>query len=173
MTRSREFYLNAFKRMAFSFSFFRKGPAPEELKNDGIQLIRDFVGDYGVLDAQEWGYNAYTNLLNVWFGSSAFLHIRKKPWVVPTQKNSLEFLNNLFSLQNIEKLEREMNPVDIKQMATEILIKIKYARGDFDDWDEVKISEFREKPRNSKSPFKSKDEWKAFGIILKAEEHGF
>ena len=173
MTRSREFYLNAFKRMAFSFSFFRKGPAPEELKNDGIQLIRDFISDYGVLDTQEWGYNAYTNLLNVWFGSSAFLHIRKKPWVVPTQKSSLEFLNNLFSLQNIEKLEREMNPVDIKQMATEILIKIKYARGDFDEWDEEKISEFREKPRPSKSPFKSKDEWKAFGIILKAEEHGF
>jgi hypothetical protein len=173
MTRSKEFYINAFKRMAFSFSFFRKGPAPEELKNEGLQLIQEFISDYGVLDSEEWGYNAYRNFLNVWFGSSAFLHIRKKPWVVPTQKNSLEFLNSLFSLSNLEKLEREMDPIDIKRMATEILINIKYARGDFDQWDEVKISEFREKPRHSKSPFKSKDEWKAFGIILKAEEHGF
>jgi len=161
--RTKEYYKGEFKKLSYSFTLYKKDEVPIELKEKSIILLQNFVSDFGVLDTQEWGYEAYENFLRVWFGSNAFLYIRKKPWVVPTQKTSLEFLNSLFSLSHLEKLEREARPINIKQMATEILIKIKYARGDFDEWDEEKISEFREKPRPSKSPFKSKDEWKLLG----------
>ena len=171
MGKSKEFYIRAFSIYARTFDSYKDSP-PKEIKEEGLKLIQSFVNDFGVLDTQEWGHSTYTNLLKVWFGSSAFLYIRKKPWIIPTQKTSTEFLNSLASLKTFEKLNKETAPINIKLMATEVLMKIKYARGDFDDWEEEKISDFRERPRHSKSPFKSKDEWRAYGIILKSEEEG-